>query len=68
MFAMNQSHATAQELMQLWEQDGIKAARGRIIRTDTEYTALLERVRLLEQENAVLQRQVQLLQELAVLD
>ena len=68
MLAINQPQATANELMQLWEQDGIKATRRLTIHTDTEYVALLERVRLLEQENAVLQRQVQLLQELAVLD
>jgi hypothetical protein len=68
MLAINQPQATANELMQLWEQDGIKATRRLTIHTDTEYVALLERVRLLEQENAVLQRQVQLLQDLAVLD
>ena len=68
MLATNQSRATAKELMRLWEQDSIKTTRGRTTCTDAEYTALLERVRLLEQENAVLQRQVQLLQDLAVLD
>ena len=68
MLAINQPQATANELMQLWEQDGIKATRRLTIHTDTEYMALLERVRLLEQENAVLQRQVQLLQDLALLD
>lgn len=68
MLAINPSHATAKDLMRLWEQDGIKATRGCTTHTDTEYMALLERVRLLEQENSVLQRQVQLLQDLAVLD
>jgi len=68
MLAINQPQATANELMRLWEQDGLQAVRGHSLRTDIEYSALLERVRLLEQENAVLQRQVQLLQELAVLD
>ena len=68
MLAINQPQATAKELMRLWEQDGIKATRRFTIHTDAEYVALLERVRLLEQENAVLQRQVQLLQDLAVLD
>ena len=68
MLAINPSRATAKELMRLGEQDSIKTTRGRTTRTDAEYTALLERVRLLEQENAVLQRQVQLLQDLAVLD
>ncbi len=68
MLAINQSQATAKELMQLWERDGIKATRRLTIHTDNEYAAMLERVRLLEQENAVLQRQVQLLQDLAILD
>jgi hypothetical protein len=68
MLAINQPQATANELMRLWEQDGLQAVRGRPLCTDVEYSALLERVRLLEQENAVLQRQVQLLQDLAVLD
>jgi hypothetical protein len=68
MLAINQSQATAKELMRLWEQDGLQAVQGRPLRTDVEYSALLERVRLLEQENAVLQRQVLLLQDLAVLD
>jgi hypothetical protein len=68
MLTINQTRATAKDLMQLWEQDGVKAARERTPHTDVEYSALLERIRLLEQENAVLQRQVQLLQNLAVLD
>ena len=68
MLATSQPQATANELMRLWEQDGLQAVRGRPLRTDVEYSALLERVRLLEQENAVLQRQVQLFRDLAALD
>ncbi len=68
MLAINQPQATANELMRLWEQDGLQAVRGRPLRTDIEYSALLERVRLIEQENAVLQRQVQLFRDLAALD
>ena len=68
MLATSQPQATANELMRLWEQDGLQAVRGRPLRTDIEYSALLERVRLLEQENAVLQRQVQLFRDLAALD
>jgi hypothetical protein len=68
MLATSQPQATANELMRLWEQDGLQAVRGRPLRTDIEYSALLERVQLLEQENAVLQRQVQLFRDLAALD
>jgi hypothetical protein len=68
MLATGQPQATANELMRLWEQDGLQTVRGRPLRTDIEYSALLERVHLLEQENAVLQRQVQLFRDLAALD
>ena len=68
MLATSQPQATANELMRLWEQDGLQAMRGRPLRTEVEYSALLERVRLLEQENVVLQRQVQLFRDLAALD
>jgi len=68
MLATSQPQATANELMRLWEQDGLQAMHGRPLRTEVEYSALLERVRLLEQENVVLQRQVQLFRDLAALD
>jgi hypothetical protein len=68
MLATSQPQATANELMRLWEQDGLQAVCGRPLRADIEYSALLERVQLLEQENAVLQRQVQLFRDLAALD
>ncbi len=68
MLAIQQPPATVQDLMRLLEHDSLRAVPGRTSRLPADYAALLERVRLLEEENAVLQRQVQLFQELAVLD
>ncbi len=68
MLTVAQSPATVDDLARLWEHDQIKSVRARATRPDPEYMALLERLQLLEQENAVLQRQVQLLSDLAVMD
>ena len=68
MLTIARSPSTVDDLVRLWEHDQVKYARTRVTRPDPEYLALSERIRLLEQENAVLQRQVQLLSDLAILD
>jgi hypothetical protein len=68
MLTVARSPATVDDLARLWEHDHAKPNRAYVTRPDPEYSALLERIRLLEQENSILQRQVQLLSDLAVMD
>jgi len=68
MLTLFQSSPSVDELARLWVQDQARTGPIRPVQSDLDPAALVERIRLLEQENSILQRQVRLLSDLAVMD